>query len=97
MSAYNSSDTFQQTSSTESNGYNVFPAAYMSKGVGGKRTKRVKSIRKNKKSKMMKKGGDCGCSNNSNKNQSLQKSSNSYSLFGGKRKTNKNKTKKNKW
>jgi hypothetical protein len=96
MSAYNSSDTFQELNSTESNGYNVFPAAYMSTGVGGSRRKN-KSL-KNKKDK--KKGGECGCSKNQSQNQSQQ---GSFKLFGGKRqnkaskKNKKNKTKKAKW
>lgn len=74
MSNYNSSSTFQELNSTESNGYNLFPGAYMSKGVGGKR--RNKSMKKDKKDK--KKGGDCGCSKSFNAQQSK--------LFGGKRK-----------
>jgi hypothetical protein len=94
MSAYNSSDTFQELKSTESNGYNVFPAVYMSKGVGGSRRK--KSLKKEKKDK--KKGGGCGCSKmlNSSQNQPQQ---GSFKLFGGKRgnkNVKKNKTNKNK-
>jgi len=92
MSAYNSSSTFQELSSTESNGYNLFPDAYMSKGVGGKR--RSKSMKKDKMKK--KKGGSCGCSKIMNP---------PAKLFGGKRKQRsmknkkdmKNKTKKDKW
>jgi hypothetical protein len=94
MSNYHSSDTFQQLGTTESNGYNLFPGAYMSKGVGGKR--RSKSLKEDKNKKDKKKGGDCGCS------KIMNPSSN---LFGGKRtkrsmknkKNKKNKTKKDKW
>jgi hypothetical protein len=80
MSAYNSSNTFQELKSTESNGYNLFPASYMSKGVGGSRRK--KSLKKDKKDK--KKGGGCGCSKmiNPPQNQSQQ---GSLKFFGGKR------------
>jgi len=58
MSNYQSSNTFQQTASTESNGYNVFPGAYQSTGVGGagKRRSSKKAMTKNAK-----KGRDCGC------------------------------------
>ena len=59
MSDYHSSSTFLQSNSTESNGYNVFPSVYMSKGVGGKR--RSKRMKKETK-KDEKKGGGCGCS-----------------------------------
>jgi hypothetical protein len=61
MSNYQSSNTFQQTASTESNGYNVFPGAYQSTGVGGagKRRSGKKAMTKNAKKGM--KGGDCGC------------------------------------
>ena len=94
MSSYNSSDVFQQTNTTESNGYNVFPAAYMSKGVGGKR----KSLSRKDKQMKMKKGGDCGCS------KSQQTISKPFQLFGGKKnkrsmkqKNKKNKTRKSKY
>jgi len=66
MSSYNSSNTFQQTASTESNGYNIFPGAYQSKGVGGARKRCSSKNSTMKKMKKMKKvkGGDCGCKNN---------------------------------
>jgi len=69
MSSYNSSDVFQQSASTQSNGYNVFPSAYQSKGVGGarKRSSSSKYSRTNKtvkNVKKMKKGGNCGCKGN---------------------------------
>jgi len=86
MSSYNSSDTFQQTASTESNGYNLFPGAYQSTKVGGAR-KRRSSKTMTKKMKIMKKmkkikGGDCGCKNNL--------------MRGGKKRSSKSNTKKNK-
>ena len=59
---YHSSDTFQGVQSTLSNGYNLFPSSYMSKGVGGKR---------NKKTPKWKKGGDCGCSKANQQQQPL--------------------------
>jgi hypothetical protein len=91
MSDYQSSDTFQQLNTTESNGYNVFPGAYMSKGVGGKRSKSIKKDKKANKDKK-RKGGDCGCKANTQQN--------SLKFFGGKRnykrsmKNKKNNTKK---
>jgi hypothetical protein len=105
MSAYNSSDTFQQSNTTESNGYNLFPAAYMSTKVGGSRKKSL-----NKENKDKKKGGDCGCSKSMNSLQN-QAQLPSFKLFGGRRnkrsmkqkkekknkKDKKNKTKKEKW
>jgi hypothetical protein len=68
MSSYNSSDVFQQTASTQSNGYNVFPAAYQSKGVGGARKRSSSKYSRTNKTvknvKKMKKGGNCGCKGN---------------------------------
>lgn len=64
MSDYQSSNTFQQTASTESNGYNIFPGAYQSTGVGGARKRRSNKKAMTKKMKYTKKGmkgGDCGC------------------------------------
>lgn len=82
MSSYNSSNTFQQTASTESNGYNLFPGAYQSKGVGGARKRGSSKKTVTKKMKKMKKvkGGDCGCKNNL--------------MRGGKKYSSKSKTKK---
>ena len=87
MSNYHSSDVFQRTNTTESNGYNVFPAVYMSKGVGGKRTR----LSRKDKQRKMKKGGDCGCSKNQ---QTISKP---FQWFGGKKnkRSMKQKTKKN--
>ena len=70
MSSYNSSDVFQQTASTQSNGYNVFPSAYQSTGVGGARKRSSSSSKISrtnktaKNDKKMKKGGNCGCKGN---------------------------------
>jgi hypothetical protein len=66
MSDYHLNNTFQQTASTESNGYNLFPGAYQSTSVGGagkrrssKKAMTKKAMTKNAKKGM--KGGDCGC------------------------------------
>ncbi len=72
MSSYNSSDVFQQSASTQSNGYNVFPSAYQSTGVGGARkrssssniSRTNKTAKCDKNVKKMKKGGNCGCKEN---------------------------------
>jgi hypothetical protein len=64
MSDYQSSNTFQQTASTESNGYNLFPGAYQSTGVGGagkRRSNKKTMTKKMKNAKKGMKGGDCGC------------------------------------
>jgi hypothetical protein len=63
MSNYQSSNTFQQTASTESNGYNLFPGAYQSTGVGGAGKRRLskKAMTKKAMTKNAKKGRDCGC------------------------------------
>lgn len=86
MSAYNSSDEFQKMNSTQSNGYNLFPNAYQSTGVGGKR-----SSKKNIKKIKMKKGGDCGCKGLLNTTRGGR--SRKYSKKSSKTKTGKNKRK----
>ena len=90
MSSYNSSDTFQQTTSTESNGYNLFPGSYQSKGVGGaKKRYSIKTMtKKMKKMKKTKGGGDCGCKNNLMAHQTVR--------GGSKKRSSKSNTKKNK-
>ena len=88
MASYNSSDTFQELSSTESNGYNLFPGAYMSKGVGGSASS--KNNRKgNRKGNQIKKGGDCGCSK-------MNSPASSSKLFGGRKSRRSKKEKKEK-
>ena len=78
MASYSSSDTFLQSNTTQSNAHNLFPGAYMSKSVGGKRTRRanIKKIYK-------KKGGDCGCNKSSQQQQ--QPALSMSRIFGGKR------------
>ena len=92
MSSYNSSDTFQQTASTSSNGYNLFPGAYQSTNVGGARKRRSSKTMTKKMQKMQKmkktKGGDCGCKNNLMAHQTIR--------GGWKKHSSKSNTKKNK-
>lgn len=93
MSSYNSSDTFQQTASTTSNGYNLFPSAYQSTNVGGARKRRSSKTMTKKMLKIQKKmkktkGGDCGCKNNLMANQTIR--------GGWKKRSSKSNTKKNK-